>query len=326
MESIVASKYEPGELSEILKIPENVDTNFRKFMDLLKKRRDNEFDNFIAVLGDEGYGKSTFSIFTSANYDPAFTLSKNVLFDPPVKNLIKYMNTWPRGSAFDLDEAVDTVDIMQYRTSLGQMLMRHFTKVRERKGLLISNIPSLNDLLGILRNRRLQYAIEIVARGHAIIYERLKHKRTDRFGVTERERITNEYIKDYGTPETKDDELYLWRLFPGYMYETKFPKLPVKVMNEYRKLRDIAKEEQIAKDEEMTGMSGKIDHTALSEMYNFVSSIGLSTMDLSKINSYSATSIGEIRRLTERIKEDKRYNYSNDKILKFLINKGRGKD
>lgn len=148
--------------------------DFEAFKRLLKWRAANDFDNVLAITGDEGDGKSTLGARIAKAVDPSFHLGRNTIFD-----FEDWRMEWNRngpGHAYLLDEGGNLAFNRDWSNSENKMLQHILRESRQFNHTIIFCIPVLAWLDKNLREHRVRWWIQVQTlnneRGHSNVAER----------------------------------------------------------------------------------------------------------------------------------------------------------
>jgi len=191
---------------------------------IMKEALRNDLDSVCSIGGTEGCGKSTLSIHLSRMLDDKFTLKRNVIFQPTIKNVTKTIYGLPKYSPVDVDEAMRTMYKRNWMTSDSRIQAIIFSICRKQNKPVFLNIPNFFDLDSYYRNHRVRVWIYIPERGLAMVMM----KDPSPFIKDPWHKDQNQKIIEKYTGRKRFDMKELERALRNtrnYVYEFKFPDL-----------------------------------------------------------------------------------------------------
>jgi len=144
-----------------------------EFAKVLKLRIQKNWDNVIAITGEEGVGKSTAAIRLAMLTDPKFSIEKNEIIYPDIKYLSnKLTKELPKGSTIIVDEAIKLLYKQEWASKSQRFLNVLYALARQERKTTILCIPRFKDLNEYFRNHRVKFWIYIIARGVGLLFVR----------------------------------------------------------------------------------------------------------------------------------------------------------
>lgn len=179
---------------------------FRYWVDYLKFRVSKGYDAVVLVTGDEGTGKSTFTMRLSEALERGWDPS-SLCYDPKeVLQAYRVAASRPKGtlSVIVYDEGVRGLLAGDTFTAPQRTLVQALMLVREIGAVLIICAPDIWRVAKAVRGRRATLWIHVTDRGEALVHERdvrIRYKRDDTLGLTVSPRAPNLTWKPY-PPDT----------------------------------------------------------------------------------------------------------------------------
>lgn len=137
----------------------------KDIVELIRERRNNEYDANIAVSGNRGLGKSTVSFKTLVRFKGFDPWKHQVYNRDDVMNLLKNQQ---RGYCFD-DEAINSSYKREFQNKIQRDLIKFLTAYRDRFNVFFSVIPNFFSLDKDLRDLFFMH-IQVLERGIALIH------------------------------------------------------------------------------------------------------------------------------------------------------------
>jgi len=132
-----------------------------------------ELDNFWAVEGKEGYGKSTLAMqlgtTISEKLGVPFDITRNVFFNEKKDYVYNTLRAVDKPEVFIFDEAANQANKKQWWKTQQVELMTLFTLMRYKGTTVLFCIPSLTELDVVLREHRLHGVLSIPDRGQVVV-------------------------------------------------------------------------------------------------------------------------------------------------------------
>ena len=132
-----------------------------------------ELDNFWAVEGREGFGKSTLAMQLGATVAEKlgvpFNVERNVFFNEKKDFVYNTLRSVSKPEVFIFDEAVNQANKKQWWKTQQVELMNLFTLMRYKGTTVLFCIPSLTELDVVLREKRLHGVFSIPDRGKVVV-------------------------------------------------------------------------------------------------------------------------------------------------------------
>jgi len=237
-----------------------LDSKLKTFAKEIKKKQRDEYDVVIAVTGYPGSGKTTDVILLSWLINNNYSFEKHVCYIPTAAEIKKKYYEIEQQGVFHIDEATKAMHKYRWWDSAQQVLNTIYDT--ERQGHYKATIlimPRFQNFTENFRNFRIQYWINIIDRGVAIVYRKdmdkdvkdpwhldENYKMKQKKWMSSRKRIYERNMSDIIRMESKTQ---------NYWFYFQFPKLPDEIINHFMKLRNEAK---INAPPEETNSRGKI--------------------------------------------------------------------
>lgn len=151
-----------------MKITLKQKTSRDKLCKLIKQRVSEDWDLWTAITGTEGVGKSNLADQFGFTIDPTYTLERNELFSPTIKEMEHKLRKLPKGSVIIVDEAVKVMIKHDWYLPLQKYLVKLSSLARKENKIVLCCIPSFITLNKYFRQWRVGFWINIPYRGIAI--------------------------------------------------------------------------------------------------------------------------------------------------------------
>jgi predicted XRE-type DNA-binding protein len=143
------------------------------FADILRERTTIKADAVVIIDGMPGTGKSSLQIELCRRIDPAFTMRRNIVFDPNPKVIMdKVTKELPAGSAIGLDEIIRAANARKAMTAYNIFLTEYFALNRKDFKVIFLTLPSIMQIDSSLRNYRATFWVHVIERGVALVFKR----------------------------------------------------------------------------------------------------------------------------------------------------------
>ncbi len=144
----------------------------KRFCFVLKERIKRNWDNVVAITGDEGVGKSTLAIWIGKLVDKYFNIERNEIVSTDPKELYEKITKLRKGSVLIVDEAIKILYKHEWASKTQKFLNTVYALARKENKTTLLCIPRFRDLNEFFRNHRVKFWIHVFARGKAIIFVR----------------------------------------------------------------------------------------------------------------------------------------------------------
>lgn len=209
-----------------------------KVAKLLEESLVHEWDNVIAITGDEGTGKSMLAMQLAHHINNEFTMKDNVAFVPDEKQIYNMVTGLPPFSAIVLDEAIKAFYKLNWNNRMQIMLNELFTMCRNEHKATILCIPSILDLNKFMRSRRVRVWIHVMNRGFACVFMKDKSPFTeDPFHIDDTIRLIKKKNMNF-TKLRFHKQVDFLRSLPNFADFITFPKLTRRSEKEYKDLKN----------------------------------------------------------------------------------------
>ena len=214
-----------------------------KLANIFVKRQQEDYDNFIAITGYEGRGKSTLALRlankTASLNNTSFKVKENIVFND--KELNNALDTLQKESVIQVDEAISMLYKRDWNSSINKTLIKRFAKIRKNRFTIFFLIPSFNDIDYQLRNHRVFMWIHVVARGLAAVFIKSENPfSNDPWNLSSNEREVEKKYKPKDGIQNLISALEGLENFIGWI---QFDKLETKMWHEYVEYADYKKQE-----------------------------------------------------------------------------------
>jgi len=255
-------------------------------------------DQVAIVSGDEGEGKSSFSLSLARTMNPNFNIWKHIVYTSSVDEYKEKYSYMEKNGVLSVDEAIKLMYKMDFMKTDQKDLHKSFAadQRKEKHGVYFLNIPHLTDLQTYYRERRAKIWIELLPREYfeegkvgAVVFKKPRipflPSGTDPW-------LFNDYYKRFMAMLKKkgyqiNEVLSIMRSHPYYVGEIVMDKTPDDVYNYYLECREKAKEKYQEAQE-----VGKREQKHLEI-------IKKSIKFLHETQGYNYTKIGEIMGMTQ---------------------------
>lgn len=143
---------------------------FLEFVDILRLRVNQKYDNVIAVTGSEGVGKSTFAYWVAklieGNY---FDFRKNYVYDKDLGILIQKLQDKKIKVIVD-DEAIRRFYKLEWYKPYQVRLNQLYAIARKYRTTTILCLPRFYDFNEFFRNHRINFWVHLLSRGVAVLF------------------------------------------------------------------------------------------------------------------------------------------------------------
>lgn len=143
--------------------------------EVLKK----DYDGFIVIDGQEGFGKTTLAMQTALYLDPTFNLDRVVF---TMDDFIEAAENAKKGEAIVFDETMGYLSARGAMSSFNRKLIKVFSEMRSRNLFIILNIPSFFELDKYPAIHRSTFLCHVYRRGFFGGYNYVKKKNLYIFG------------------------------------------------------------------------------------------------------------------------------------------------
>lgn len=224
-------------------------------VDGFKERLEENWDIVVAITGEEGVGKSTFSIQLAKKLDSKFDLEKNVSYLPNEEEVeFKFYEIRPK-SVLLIDEAVKGFYKLNWQDKMQQRINQMYATERWQNKITLLLIPRFTDLNEFFRNHRVRFWFHIFKRGYGVMLSKdiINPFNPDPWFMKENFKAIDEFLKKRKSFNLKVEEiekLYEKRIrnfvtfftFEDLDEETKSKYLELKI--KYREKESILKDEK----------------------------------------------------------------------------------
>lgn len=188
--------------------------NFNTFVNALVARTNNNEDGVIAVTGDRGKGKTTFSLnaclmmrmLLPRTNGPAFTWDNICYRYDGIGDIIEKAGDKDQ-QVYTIDEAIDVAHSKDAMSRVNKELGKFMIKARKKRNLYFWNIPDFTDLDAGIRNKVIQYWVHVFYRDvgndkassysmAALLRKNLNPFERDKWGFETNSRLVNTPVHD----------------------------------------------------------------------------------------------------------------------------------
>lgn len=212
-----------------------------------KKHLRYDNDNVIAVTSAfEGMGKSTFLILLCKAIDPNWNMSKQLLINPEVKDLVKLIlgedehgtGKLPKYSAIGLDEAISIVYKLDWYQPESKFINKLFIKARKENLAYVFAMPRFTDFNEIFRNHKIRIWVHLLDRGLGVAFKKDDGASVrDPWFLKESEKIWVKNVKSV-VHTSIERKMEVYKKFRNFLCFVEFPDLDDVLKPQYIKLRD----------------------------------------------------------------------------------------
>ncbi len=220
----------------------------KQFGQLCLDRVTKDKDLAIGITAPEGDGKSCLSIGLGIGIDPGFSLYRNILFSPSVKEVRDKIYNLPPYTPIIADEAIKIMYKLNWGTKIQKYLNKIYAVCRNQNKISIFNMPRFTDFSEYFRNHRLRLWVHIVdpisnekREGHAVVMARSWNPiTTDAWGLKRFEKKLEDERKK-GRKDvyySLDDKIAAFEELPGFIDILRFHWVNKTLWEEYNALKD----------------------------------------------------------------------------------------
>lgn len=204
----------------------------QKLARIIKKRLKTDRDLVVLVTGDEGEGKSRFTLELCKMIDPKFTVERNIAYRGyEIKD--KFANL-PKYSVLDIDEAMKDFYKRGWMTVDRRKLNILFSSIREKNIVTFLLIPNFWDIDPYYRNHRVRLWIHIATRGVAVVSKKdMNPYSTDKWHQKDNEKLVTRFVGKKG--DSVENLLYALKKTKNYVYSCEFIPKDETLWEEYLK-------------------------------------------------------------------------------------------
>lgn len=127
-----------------------------------KQLVESSLDWTVCIVGPEGSGKTTLGLAICAAFDPSFNASRVAYSAEDVFRILNEIGDDSCGRAIMLDEAAESLYAMDFAKRETKAMVKMFMRIRKRRLLFVLCLPSFNDLVRNIRERRVKTVIRCV--------------------------------------------------------------------------------------------------------------------------------------------------------------------
>lgn len=212
----------------------------------IHRRVTSDKDIVVGFTGEEGIGKSEACNATAYEYSKvanvSFDIEKNVLYNPNVKDLISNINTFPKYSPINVDEAIKLMLKDEHYTKANIFLKKVFATCRKRNQVVFACMPYFTDFVSYFRKNRIKMWVYMLDRGKGVVFtkDNVNPASVDPWNLKQFGELVNDHmgfrrkISDFSISE----KLKLYQKHPNYFGYIEFPRLPDAMRNKYKELSD----------------------------------------------------------------------------------------
>jgi len=290
----------------------------RAFAKVLRMRVSSkgDWDNIVAITGDEGVGKSTAAIQLGKLLDKKFSIKRNELITPDVKVLeYKLTKELPKGSVLICDEAIKILYKLGWSSKSQIFLNKLYALARQERKTTILCMPRFKDFNEYFRNHRIKFWIHLVARGIGMLFVRDWNPFTDDpWWMKENQKLIENAIKARKFTETNlDFKVNLLKRCKNFVALLYFEKLDEETEKEYIELIGKRKIELIEEEEKKESKKIKEMKEKVAKLINYL--FYEKRVSKKEIKNLLGTSDNFIR---EIVKSDPRYQEYKEKSKKKI--------
>jgi len=228
----------------------NGEIELREFALYIFKRCLKDWDIFIGICGEEGVGKSTLAVLIAWYIDNAFSVKKNVIGSPNVREVSEHLlHKLPKRSPVILDEAIKLLYKLGWQTAAQILINTVFSVCRARNHIVLLCMPRFLDFNEYNRQHRVKIWVEVVERGHAFVF--IKDKSpfiTDSWHIKDNQKVMEKYLKRKKIADIEQEEYFrALRETITFAGEFHFGLMPDEVVEDYNELK-----KQVRKDFDVT--------------------------------------------------------------------------
>lgn len=170
---------------------------------------------------------------------PDFDLEKNMIYTNETQNLSKFLKEMPKYSVIVPDEAIKFLYKQNWGNAGQKYINVLYSLARRENKITILPIPRFTDINEFFRNHRVKIWIHIVKEGHAIMFMKdwSPFSNKDIWRLQDNEKLIEKLRKQRKlTSFTHSEKMRIFRQCRNYVIAIKFPRLPAKLYEEYKRL------------------------------------------------------------------------------------------
>lgn len=243
-------------------------------------------------------GKSVLGIHllrtTTHRLNQPFDFDTNIIYNPDVKQIWdKVLYSTPRYTPIMLDEAITALYKMGFASTAQKTINKLYAVCRKENKISVLCIPNFFDLNTFFRNRRVMVWIEVVGRGHAVMFIRdWSPFNPDRWHTKESQKVIEKFTRKRSIIRLRvEDKIAILRRLPNYVADFEFDDLPADIKREYNKRAKAIKYEMKA-DGGVSGLAKKYKNAA----YNTIAELYKAGKTQKQIETITGLSIATVNR------------------------------
>lgn len=220
----------------------------------MKRHVRNDFDVNALITGKEGIGKSTVGILVGEEADPNFDYARNIIYRP--EKIIEQIRGLNKYEAALIDEAIRILYARTFYNKAQIAVNKYLRICRKENKIMIWVIPHIMDLDSGVRNRRIEWWINVLDRdnetgiGTAALFVNDKNPIwSDSWGLEEAKKIFKSFRGRRYVME-RTERMQMIRKMPSFVTFFEFEKLTDDKFARYRQLAEAANKD-IADVEEL---------------------------------------------------------------------------
>ena len=230
--------------------------HMQQFVKLLHERRKRDYDNFIAVTGVKGTGKSTFLYWAGREYmkqlGREFDLEKSVVYSDSFEEIFTKIKEAKDGDYLWFDEGGRIILAEDWNSANAKRLKKLFAEVRTRHLTVGFAVPfSFLRIDKKYRESFFNFWVWLPRRSFSIVFEPLVHPTLNGF----MEEVITKKVKPLSWSKTlvESSETYFYeslKKFPSFLDIINYTAMPERDHKRYLELRDKAVYEEDSLDDQ----------------------------------------------------------------------------
>ena len=235
---------------------------------IIRKRIRDDWDCVIAITGMEGVGKTTEGWDLARKIDKKFQLKRNMIFSPKTQEAVKQIKQLYQYGVVVMDEGVKMAYKLDWQSKAQRLLNKVYTLNRNENKVTIICIPNFLDLSKFFRDHRVFIWIHVYARGRAVAFIRADNPYSS--DIWQLEKNNRQFIKSgRKILLDADKRLEVFQKGTNYLMNIEFPDMPKEVKEEYKKLKNLYKYEDLEDEEKVLPVRRQRDSLIL-ELKKFI--------------------------------------------------------
>jgi len=275
----------------------------------MKKHVRNDFDVNALITGKEGIGKSTVGILLGEEADDNFDYARNIIYRP--EKIIQQIRGLNKYDAALVDEAIRILYARTFYNKAQIAVNKYLRICRKENKIIIWVIPHIMDLDSGVRNRRIEWWINVLDRnketgiGTAALFVNDRNPIwNDSWGLEDAKKLFRNFRgRRYIMDKNQRDQMI--RKMPSFVTFFEFEKLADDKFERYKQLAEEANKD-ISDVEEIGDMDGQYRNFLRGVLYKLKNEHKFSVQQFMKMGEDylgQRTVYGLLKEEEKRLKE-----------------------